>query len=107
MLCYLCVSSLQSLNEILASGSKDDSKAAVEKQVKRCCKHHQETPPFSRCNKVLTNVQTRRRFSLSGARGERPAAEGEGGRGPGEAGGSQRRAGQWRWRRWGQGLERG
>uniref|UniRef100_A0A671YFK8 DnaJ homolog subfamily C member 2 n=1 Tax=Sparus aurata TaxID=8175 RepID=A0A671YFK8_SPAAU len=29
------LTSLQSLNEILASGSKDDSKAAVEKQVKR------------------------------------------------------------------------
>lgn len=37
VLCYLCVSSLQSLNEILASGSKDDSKAAVEKQVKKKC----------------------------------------------------------------------
>lgn len=43
-----------------------------------------------------------------GAGGERPAAEGEGGRGPGEAGGSQCRPGQWRRRRRrGEGLERG
>ncbi len=35
ILWYLFVSSLQSLNEILASGSKEDSKAAVDKQVKR------------------------------------------------------------------------
>lgn len=30
----ICFVSLQSLNEILASGSKEESKAAVEKQVK-------------------------------------------------------------------------
>lgn len=47
---YVSVSSLQSLNEILASGSKDDSKAAVEKQVKRHSKDPRETQhilPFS------------------------------------------------------------
>lgn len=59
VLWYSYVSSLQSLNEILASGSKDDSKAAVEKQVKRhfVCKDHQETLIYHPCE-VLTSVQT-------------------------------------------------
>lgn len=32
--CVLFLSSLQSLNEVLSSGSKEENKAAVEKQVK-------------------------------------------------------------------------
>lgn len=44
------VSSLQSLNEILASGSKEDSKAAVEKQVKWRSEDHQETTYVSPLN---------------------------------------------------------
>lgn len=106
---YLSVSSLQSLNEILASGSKDDSKAAVEKQVKRHSKDHRETQhilPFSWCPHNCTNMLV---LLPPGEWGERPAAEGEGGRGPGEAGGSQCRPGQRRRRRrWrGEGLEWG
>lgn len=42
----------------------------------------------------------------TGAGGERPAAEGEGGRDPGQAGGPQCRAGQRRRRQRGEGLER-
>ena len=45
--------------------------------------------------------------SSPGPVGERPAAEGEGGRGPGPPGCTHGRAGQRGWRRRGQGLERG
>lgn len=38
------LTSLQSLNEILASGSKDDSKAAVEKQVQEVNAHQSRQP---------------------------------------------------------------
>lgn len=105
------VSSLQSLNEVLASGSKDAGKAAVEKQVRRggntgasetSPKEHPDTPPFAPSPSPCPVA--------TGARGERPAAEGEGCGDPGEAGGPRWRAGQRRRRRKRrrrEGLERG
>lgn len=75
--CVLFVSSLQSLNEVLASGSKEENKAAVEKQVEELflCSASglkPETIGSQHVDKHIAAVS-------SGAGGECSAAEGEGG----------------------------